>query len=166
MFKSPGFVCKCDWVGSKDFNPEDAILLHCLRFSVLRVSIRRPHPPWTPIVHSICSVCRWKLHQNGLKMDPELYDIFCFTKLLPFQLSYTLKDAFNQFSLNPNTAERVTIIMFIHRSSSWAMADWQSNLGSDFELTDVAVGSQGESCPGVEVEYIVGSSLRKLARVS
>jgi len=55
-------------------------------------------------------------------MDPELYDIFCFTKLLSFQLSYTLKDAFNQFSLNPNTAERVTINMFIHHSSSWAMA--------------------------------------------
>jgi len=47
MFNSPGFVCECDWVGSKDFNPENAILLHCLRSGVLCLSIRRLHPPYT-----------------------------------------------------------------------------------------------------------------------
>jgi len=63
MFSGLGFVCECDWVGSKDFYPENAILLHCLRSRVLRVWIRRPHPPSTPIVHSICSVCRWNMQE-------------------------------------------------------------------------------------------------------
>jgi len=61
LFSSPGFVCECDWVGSKGFNPESAILLCCLWSSVHCGSIRRLHPPYTPIVHSICSVCRWNM---------------------------------------------------------------------------------------------------------